>query len=242
MNAEAVKRRYDATRRQAQSRQLRLEVATAARDLFIEQGFAATTIGDVAAAAGVSQQFIYAAFGGKRGLLGKVVDWTLVGDDEPIPMAQRPAITAIQQERTVAGKCALHARHVRTLAPRVSALIQMLRAAADAEADARAIYDAGEQQRHVGATLFVSNLRTAGELRGGLSEAQAADAIWALTPDILWTALVTRRGWTADEFELWYAGQVAAAVLEDRHIGAVRRFSRRLIADSSDSPRRDPPG
>lgn len=239
MNAEAVKRQYNASRRQAQSRQLRLEVAQTARALFIQQGFAATTIGDVAAAAGVSQQFIYAAFGGKRGLLSKVVDWTLVGDDEPIPMAQRPSILAIQQERTITGKCALHAHHVRLLAPRVSPLVQMLRSAADADADARAIYDSGEQQRHLGATLFVDNLRTAGDLRVGLTDAQAADAIWALTPDVLWTALVTHRGWTADEFEVWYAAQVGAAVLEDRQIAAVRKFSRGVVANTPESARRE---
>ena len=233
MNAEAVKRPYDASRRQAQARQLRLEVADAARTLFIERGFAATTIGEVAVAAGVSQQFIYSAFGGKRGLLAKVVDWTIVGDDEPIPMAQRPSILAIQEERSIAGKCALHARHVRQVAPRVSRLVQMLRAAADADADARAIYETGEEQRHTGAGLFIANLRTAGELRAGLTEAQAADAIWALTPDILWTALVTRRGWSEDEFELWYAGEVAAAVLGDRQVSAVRRFSRKLISPAA---------
>lgn len=228
MNGDAVKRRYDASRRQAQARQLRLEVAETARSLFIEQGFAATTIGDVATAAGVSPQFIYAAFGSKRGLLAKVVDWTLVGDDEPIPMAERPSIIAIQQERTITGKCALHARHVRGVAPRVSPLVQMLRAAAHADPDARAIFETGEQQRHTGATLFIANLRTAGDLRAGLSDAQAADAIWALTPDVLWTALVGQRGWTEDDFELWYAGLVAAAVLEDRQAAAVRRYSRKL--------------
>lgn len=232
MNSVAVKRRYDASRRQAQSRQLRLDVAHAAGRLFVEQGFAATTIGDVAAAADVSPQFIYAAFGSKRGLLSKVVDWTIVGDDEPVPMAERPSIIAIRQERTLTGKCALHARHVRLVAPRVSPLVHMLRAAAGADPDARAIYETGEQQRHTGATLLVGNLRTAGELRAGLSDAQAADAIWALTPDVSWTSLVTQRGWTADAFELWYAGQVAAAVLEDRQIAAVRRFSRRLLERS----------
>lgn len=229
MNAEPVKRQYDATRRQAQARQLRLEVADSARALFIERGFAATTIGDVAAAAGVSQQFIYAAFGSKRGLLGKVVDWTIVGDDEPIPMAQRPTIVAIQSEPTITGKCALHARHVRLVAPRISPLVQMLRAAADVDADARAIFETGEGQRHVGAGLLIANLRTAGELRAGLTDAMAADAIWALTPDVLWTALVTRRSWSADDFEVWYAGQVAAAVLEDRQVSTVRRFSRRVV-------------
>ena len=231
MNTRAVKRQYDASRRQAQARQLRLEVAQTAGALFIERGFAATTIGDVAEAAGVSQQFIYSAFGNKRGLLSKVVDWTLVGDDEPIPMAERPSILAIQQERTITGKCALHARHVRLVAPRVSPLVQMMRAAADADPDARAIFETGEQNRHVGASLFVRNLRTAGVLRTGLTEAQAADAIWALSPHVLWTALVTARGWSGDDFELWYAGQAAAAVLEDRQVSAVRRFSRKLISE-----------
>jgi AcrR family transcriptional regulator len=232
VNAKAVKRQYDASRRQAQARQLRVEVAETARSLFIERGYGATTIGDIAAAAGVSQQFIYAAFTSKRGLLSKVVDWTIVGDDEPVPMAERPSILAIQQERTITGKCALHARHVRLVAPRVSPLAQMLRSAADADPDARAIYETGEQQRRVGAALFVANLRTAGELRAALTDAQAADAIWALSPHVLWTALVTGQGWSADEFELWYAGQVAAAVLEDRQLAAVRRFSRKLVSDS----------
>lgn len=230
MNAQAVKRRYNASRRQAQSRQLRLEVADAARALFIERGFGATTIGDIAEAADVSQQLIYAAFGGKRGLLSKVIDWTLVGDDEPIPMAQRPSIIAIQQERTITGKCALHARHVRLVSPRISSLLLMLRAAADADADARAIYETGEEQRYTAATLFVANLRTVGELRAGLSDSMAADAVWALTPHALWTSLVTVRGWTPDQFELWYAGQVGAAVLEDRQVAAVRRRSARLIS------------
>jgi AcrR family transcriptional regulator len=237
LKSEVVKRRYDASRRQAQSRQLRLEVAGTALALFIERGFAATTIGDVAAAAGVSQQFIYAAFGGKRGLLSKVVDWTLVGDDEPIPMAHRPSIIAIQQERTITGKCALHARHVRLVAPRISPLVQMLRAAADADADARAIYETSEEQRRTGAALFVANLRTAGDVRTGLTDQQAAEALWALTPDILWTALVSNSGWTPDDFQVWYAGLVAAAVLEDRQIAAVRRFSRTLIDAQPHQPR-----
>lgn len=80
----------------------------------------------------------------------------------------------------------------------------------------------------------MANLRTAGQLRAGLSDAQAADAIWALTTDVLWTALVTRRGWTGDEFEVWYAGQVAAAVLEDRQVAAVRRFSQKITGANAE--------
>ena len=236
MNDGPVKRRYNASRRQAQARQLRLDVVAAARALFIERGFAATTIADVAQAADVSTQFIYAAFGGKRGLLAKVVDWTLVGDDEPIPMAQRPSILAVQQERTLTGKCALYARHARMVAARIAQTWQMLRAAADADADARAIYQTGEAQRRTGDGLFVANLRRAGQLRSGLSDEQAADAIWALSPDILWNQLVIQRGWTPDQFELWYAGQLAAAILDDKQIPAVRQFSRKLITATTPTP------
>jgi AcrR family transcriptional regulator len=229
MNTGPVKRRYNASRRQAQARQLRLDAVASARALFIERGFAATTIADVAQAASVSTQFIYAAFGGKRGLLAKVVDWTLAGDDEPIPMARRPSIIAVQQEPTITGKCALYARHARMVVARVAETLQMLRAAADADPDARAIHNQGEAQRRTGTGLFVANLRRAGELRAGLSNEQAADAIWALSPDILWTLLVVQRSWTPDEFELWYAGQLAAAVLDDKLIPAVRQLSRKLI-------------
>ena len=236
MNAGPVKRRYNAALRQAQARQLRLDVADVARALFIERGFAATTIADVAQAANVSTQFIYAAFGGKRGLLAKVIDWTLVGDDEPIPMAQRPSIIAIQQEPTLPGKCALYARHTRLVAARIAQTLQMLRAAADADADARAIYQTGEAQRRTGARLFVANLRRAGDLRAGLSNGQAADAIWALTPDILWNLLVIQRGWAPEEFELWYAGQLAAAILDDKQIPAVRQFSHKLITAAAPPP------
>ena len=234
MNDGPVKRRYNASRRQAQARQLRLDVVAAARALFIERGFAATTIADVAQAADVSTQFIYAAFGGKRGLLAKVVDWTLVGDDEPIPMAQRPSILAVQQEPTLTGKCALYARHARMVAARIAQTRQMLRAAADA--DARAIYQTGEAQRRTGDGLFVANLRRAGQLRSGLSDEQAADAIWALSPDILWNQLVIQRGWTPDQFELWNAGQLAAAILDDKQIPAVRQFSRKLITATTPTP------
>jgi hypothetical protein len=154
--------------------------------------------------------------------------------DGPIPMAQRPSIIAVQQEPTITGKCALYAHHARLVAARIAPTLQMLRAAADA--DARAIYQTGEAQRRTGARLFVANLRRVGNLRAGLSEEQAADAIWALTPDILWNLLVAQRGWTPDQFEQWYAGQLAAAILDDKHIPAVRRFSHKLITATAPTP------
>lgn len=93
--------------------------------------------------------------------------------------------------------------------------------------------ETGEAQRRTGAALFVANLRQARDLRAGLTDEQSADAIWALSPDIIWNLLVVQRGWTPDEFEQWYAGQLAAAVLDDKLIAAVRRFSHTLITTAT---------
>jgi len=232
MTVPHVKRRYDASRRQAQSRQLRLEVVATARELLIEQGYASTTMGEIATAAGVSPQFLYAAFGTKPKLLNTIIDWTLVGDDEPIPMAERPSILAIRKESTITGKCALHAHHVRLLAPRITPTLRMLRAAADADTDAREIYETGERQRHVEDTLFAADLRMAGGLRLGVTEPVAADAIWALVPDVLWDMLVQRSGWTPDNFEVWYARQISAAVLADKDIPTVGQRSNDIVAET----------
>jgi AcrR family transcriptional regulator len=228
MNLVPVKRRYDGSRRAAQARQLRVDVVDSARELFVTKGYAATTVADVAGAAGVSQQLVFKAFGSKRGLLEKVVDWTLAGDDEPVPMAERPSTIAVREEPTPAGKCALFARHNRLVAARIAPTVSMLRAAADVDGDARSIYRTGEAHRRTACGWFVADLAAAGPLRPGLSEDSATDAVWALAPDLLWTSLVVGAGWEEGAFEQHLAGLVAATVLEDRLLPAARRFSRRL--------------
>ena len=64
----------------------------AAKELFLERGYAATTMADVAAEAGVAVQTVYSAVGGKAALLKAVFDTTIVGDDEPVPVSGRPEI------------------------------------------------------------------------------------------------------------------------------------------------------
>ncbi len=54
------------------------------------RGYAATSLADVAAAAGVARPTVFAAFGSKPGLLHQVLDEALAGDDEPVPVASRP--------------------------------------------------------------------------------------------------------------------------------------------------------
>jgi len=83
-------RRYDSATRLAKARRTRMRILSAARDLFLVDGYVGTTLDAVAATAGVSPQTVYNLVGGKATLFKAVYDVTLAGDDEPIPIARRP--------------------------------------------------------------------------------------------------------------------------------------------------------
>ena len=96
-----VKRSYDGAGRREQARARRLAVVLAARDLFERDGFRLTTIAAVAQHAGVSAESIYKGFGTKAALAKAVFDVVIAGDDEPVPVAVRPATQVIRDARHV---------------------------------------------------------------------------------------------------------------------------------------------
>jgi len=90
-----VKRRYDATRRQEQARENQRRIIDAATTLFAARGYAGTSLTEIAAAAGVAVQTVYAAFGTKVNLLARAIDVSLAGDDAPVPMAEREPVRQV---------------------------------------------------------------------------------------------------------------------------------------------------
>src|SRR5947208_2674838 len=98
-NQTSTKRKYDSSRRQAQARETQRQIVEAARRLFIERGYMGTTIEQIAAEAGVAVETIYATFGNKRAVLARLVDISVVGDDEPGPLLEREGPQATRLER-----------------------------------------------------------------------------------------------------------------------------------------------
>src|SRR4051794_27760469 len=91
-------RRYDSSRRQEQARATQLHVLRTAVDLFVTQGYARTTITEIASAAGVSPETIYGAFKNKATLLHRAWDITVGGDDQDVAFHERPEIKALANE------------------------------------------------------------------------------------------------------------------------------------------------
>src|SRR4051794_37485302 len=128
-----VKRKaYDSSRRRAQADETRRLIVRASRDLFIEKGYGHTTIADIAGAAGVSVETIYAAFGNKSTLLHKAWDITVGGDEDEIVFHERPDVVAIRGEPDLAKRLVMHAAFSTRTAQRIAPFQLMVQSAAGA--------------------------------------------------------------------------------------------------------------
>ena len=213
--SDAVKprRRYDSTRRQEQASENRRAVLEAAHRMFLERGYAATTVGAIAAAAGVSVETVYKAFGNKPGLVKAVVDVAIVGDDEPVPMLQRDRVRRMEAEPDPRRKLAMYGEHLADSAPRRVPVELLVRAAAASDAGAAGVWDELEAERLTGMTFFARHLDEGGHLRPSVPVEEARDVLWTYNSADVYQLLVMRRGWTPERYGRWVAGALAAALL-----------------------------
>jgi AcrR family transcriptional regulator len=207
-------RRYSSQVRDEQARRTRQAVVTAARELFLAQGYAATTIDAIAEAAHVSRRTVFNSAGGKSVLLKLAFDWAIVGDDEPVALADRPEVKAVRAEQDPHRALMGWAELVAGVAERVAPISEVTAVAADSDpAAAELIADFG-RSRMFGATEFIQHLASLGAgLAPGVTEQQAADLCWALMDGHVYRRLVSDRGWTTAQFTQWLYQSVAAVLL-----------------------------
>jgi AcrR family transcriptional regulator len=201
--AAPVKRNYDNSRRLAQVRATRLRVIEAAKRLFIESGYPATTIEAVADAADVSLPTLYRLFGSKRALLGAVLDASFGGDDEPIAFGDRPAVRAARAEADPVKMVEAFGRILTDLMERTSAILHVLATAAQVDPEAADLLAEIRRQRHTGQSRIVAALAERDALDPDLDPAKAADMVYAyMSPDVH-RILTIERGWASRDYELW---------------------------------------
>jgi AcrR family transcriptional regulator len=208
-----VPRRYDSTRRRDQARQTRRAILEAARRLFLERGYAGTTIGAVADEAGVSVETVYKAVGNKARLVKEVFDFAIAGDDEPIPMLQREMVARISAERDPRRKLQMYGEHLATAGPRAGALQLLIRSAAASHPDAATVWDQMVTERLTGMTEFARHLHEGGYLRPGISLDEARDVLWTYNSVELYELLVVQRAWDPERYGRWIAEAMIAALL-----------------------------
>lgn len=208
-----VPRAYRSTTRDERARATRRAVVAAAAELFVRDGWTATTLDAVAAAAGVSRRTVVNVAGGKPALLSLAWDHTLLGDDEPVPMAQRPAFARILASTDPAAAVAAWVDMVVEIQGRVAPLAAVIEAAADIDADVTALRDRAESERLAGARAFAAHLAT---LDADLDPGPAADLVWTLDDGTSYRRLVVLRGWPVARYRDWLVTVAGCSLLTSR--------------------------
>jgi AcrR family transcriptional regulator len=207
------RRAYDSSGRREQARQNRGTILDAARTRFLELGYAGTTMGAVAADAGVSVETVYKAFGNKAGLVKGVFDVAIVGDDEPVPLMEREFVQRNIAEPDPRRKLMAYGEHLARTIPRAGPVQLVVRAAAATDTSAAEVWEELQRERLTGMSAFAQHLDERGCLRDGVSRAEARDVLWVHNSVELWDLLVNERGWTAGRYGRWVAEQLIAALL-----------------------------
>jgi AcrR family transcriptional regulator len=196
-------RRYDSTWRKEQARATQRAILAAAHELFVAKGYGRTTVADVARAAGVSVETVYAAFGNKATLLHRVWDVTIGADDEEIAYHDRREVREIREEPDLRRRFALQAALFTATARRIVPFLLAIQSAAGAEPAAAEMLAEIQRQRFMGMGVMAKDAAASGQL--AVSEEQCRDVVWATTDGALWQRLVTERGWSDQQFEQWLA-------------------------------------
>lgn len=213
VKSQQPRRRYESPLREENARRTRDAIVAAARDLFSTRGYAATSLADIAAEAGVARPTVFAAFGSKPALLRQILDEALAGDDEPIPVADRPWFQPVWDARTQDAVLDAYARACTLIGGRAAQIFEAVRRAADASPEVTELWDTLQRNRRAGADMVAAHLQALGPLRPGLSSTSAADLLWIFNDPGHYDALVLQCGWQEGAFTGWLSSQMRHALL-----------------------------
>ena len=206
-------RRHGTAAPQARTRRTRASVVDAARGLFDERGYAATTIEAISERSDTPQATIYRLFASKLGILKAVIDVAIVGDDEDVAMADRPQVRELLADLDAGERLAQFAALLRDLMARTAPVHRLLADAARSDPDAASLLAEIADQRQAGQRRIARSLARSGALRAGVREREAADIIHALASPEVYGLLVLDRGWSAERYERWMADTLGQQLL-----------------------------
>ena len=213
--ADPVKSRraYDSPRRREQADATRRAVLDAARELFVDGGYAGTTIVAIAARAQVSAETVYARFRNKRTMLSELIDVVMVGDDVPVPILERPWVQHMRDEPDPERRANILARQGRLILERTAPIYEVLRGAAATDPQVTTLWELNKAQRFAGQRELLHIVLGRTPLWPGLTAETAADILFAVGSPETYRLLVIDRGWSADRFERWYAEAMVRLLL-----------------------------
>jgi AcrR family transcriptional regulator len=213
MDRVKPKRRYESPRRRAQAAATRRAILEAAQRLFEQHGYAATTMAAIAAEAGVALKTVYVVFETKSGVLRALWHLLLRGDQVEVPVGERDWYRRVLDEPDPRRQLELNAHNSRIVKERAGSLLDVFQGAAPTDPDINALWDRVQTEFYENQRVVVESLAAKEALQAALDVTRATDILWTLNHPATWQLLVTRRGWSPDEYERWFADTACAQLL-----------------------------
>jgi TetR/AcrR family transcriptional regulator of autoinduction and epiphytic fitness len=208
-----AKRAYTSTRRRLQAGQTRRLILEAARKLFYERGYASATIEAIAQEAGVAAETIYATFGSKLAILHSLVDITLVGDEQPVALLERPFIKAAEVETDQRHLIGQFAQNMYRIMTRMSPIFALLQTTAKADAEIAVLRARLLKERLGGMAYFIDQLSRIGPLRPQAEPDQAQASAWVLSSAEVFGLLAGDLGWSEEQYVTWLSTSLERLLL-----------------------------
>jgi AcrR family transcriptional regulator len=201
------------TRRAQQARATRRRITDQALELFLRQGYASTTLDQIAARAGVAVQTVYFHFGNKATVLKQIVDTLATGDDQPVPMLDRPWVQQMREEPDGRRALAVFMASSIAILMRLAPILQIVRDAAGADPEMAVFWQVIQQQRLADFVAFAQLLADKQALRPDVTVQHATDILYCLVSPEVYLSFTAQRGWAPDQWAQWTSRTLTATIL-----------------------------
>jgi AcrR family transcriptional regulator len=212
--ADKPRRGYVSATRAERAQKTRRRVIEAATCLFVQHGYATTTMRAIADEAGVSVPTVEQLFGTKAQLLHVVIDVAVAGDDEPVPVLSRAWAADAQSERDLAAFLSAVAQALSEAQARSAGVMLAAYEAAASDPDIQLLIMDRESQRERTTTWIVNGVVERAGLRPGLDRAAAMDTVWTFMDPVIFSRLTQHRGWSLDRYAFWFADSVTRLLVD----------------------------
>ena len=198
---DGVKRSYDASRRREQAAENRRRILAAAQQLFVDRGYGATTIAEIARTAQVAVETVYATFRNKPTLLYRAWDVAVGGDEQDVHLLHRPELRAVFGEPDLSTRLRRFATVNAAVMRRTARLRLAARSAADADPKVAGFLAGIDAARLDAMAVHARHAQATGQL--AVPEDECRDVLFATTDGTLWRTLVHGQGWPDDRYAAW---------------------------------------
>lgn len=200
---------YNSPLREEQARRTRERILDAARETFRNKGYGATTLADIAAAAGVAEPTVRAIFKTKPNLVEHLLRLAVRGEDTDTQLQDRAAFNELLAAPDAETLLDRHADLAAAVQLRSWDVMEIARGAASSDPAIAALYEQRPHARRRNQRAVAKRLAELGALPEETSIETATDLLWLYTSHEIYRMLVIERKWSPDRYRAWLRAAVA---------------------------------